>query len=159
MGDFFSGWRWKTGVVTLVMALLFVLGWTRSPSVVDAIQFGSGRLTMEHCVSVNGSLVWGRLRKEDPKSIIVFPVWEASENSTLDGFLAKANLRCSWRRYGFGSGELNVDSSDRFQHTIWIIPYWSIVIPLALISVWLLLGKPRASTQKKIDKPIPEKVV
>ena len=27
--------------------------------------------------------------------------------------------------------------------TIWIIPYWSLVIPLTLLSAWLILGKPR----------------
>ena len=30
MGDFFHGWRRKIGVVTLVMALVFVSGWVRS---------------------------------------------------------------------------------------------------------------------------------
>lgn len=28
----------------------------------------------------------------------------------------------------------------------WSIPYWSFVIPLTLLSAWLLLSKPRAKT-------------
>ena len=36
----------------------------------------------------------------------------------------------------------------------WKIPIWSIVLPLTLISAFLLLKKPKTSTQKKIPEPI-----
>jgi len=155
MGSYFKSWRRTIGVVTLMLALVFTGGWVRSLSVMDVVLFGSGKYTMEHCVSVDHSLVWGRLRTDDSRSIIVFPVWETSGSSNLDAFLDRANLRCSWRRCGFGVGEMNAGPADR--HTIWIIPYWSIVIPLTLLSAWLLLSKPRKATRTHAE-PIPEKV-
>ena len=39
-----------------------------------------------------------------------------------------------------------------------VVPYWSLTIPLTFISLWLLLSKPRRSTPKKLDEPVPEKV-
>ena len=36
----------------------------------------------------------------------------------------------------------------------WTPPYWSIVIPLTLISSWLLLSKRRQTTSKKFAEPI-----
>ena len=151
MGDFIKGWRRKTGLLTLMIALVFMGAWARSVSVMDAVQIRSGMYTMEHCVSVDHSLVWGRLRAEDSRSIIVFPVWEASKASNLDAFLDRANLRCSWRRCGFGVGEMKAGPADR--HTIWVIPYWVIVIPLTLLSAYLLLAKPRTSTPMTIPDP------
>ena len=43
-------------------------------------------------------------------------------------------------------------------HPIRIIPYWSLVIPLTLLSAYLLLSKSRNSTPKKLVETIPEKV-
>ena len=34
------------------------------------------------------------------------------------------------------------------------VPHWAITIPLTLISLWLLLIKPKKSTPKKITEPI-----
>ncbi|WP_157605387.1 hypothetical protein [Schlesneria paludicola] len=30
------------------------------------------------------------------------------------------------------------------------VPYWSIVLPLTLLSAWLLLGQPRAKLSKSV---------
>ena len=38
-----------------------------------------------------------------------------------------------------------------------VVPYWMAVIPLTLLSAWLLLSKPNKSTQMKIIEPILEK--
>jgi len=35
MGEFFKGWRRKTGVVTLVMACVFMSAWVRSQTTID----------------------------------------------------------------------------------------------------------------------------
>jgi len=39
MKEFFQGWRRKIGVVTLVMALVFMAGWVRSLVVEDELDF------------------------------------------------------------------------------------------------------------------------
>jgi len=59
----------------------------RSVSVMDVVQFGSGTHTMEHCVSVDQSLIWGRLRIEDSRSIIIFPIWKHPTIPALMRFL------------------------------------------------------------------------
>jgi len=39
--------------------------------------------------------------------------------------------------------------------SVTVVPYWSITIPMTLISALLLLTKPRKSTPMKISEPIP----
>jgi hypothetical protein len=156
MREVFRGWKRKLGVVTLAMACGFIIGWVRSLSVMDVLQIGSGSRTMEHCVSTNGSLIWGRFRTEDPNSVIVFPIWGTSGSSTIEAFLEHANLRCNWRSFGFGRGDLNIDSLDRSRHTFWMIPYWSIILPLTVLSAFLLLTKPRQSIPRKTADSIPK---
>ena len=71
-----------------------------------------------------------------------------------------------WQFLGFGFGK-SVDGTTQVANqsvqivpsTIAVIPYWSIVVPLTLISLWLLLTKPRKSNQLKIAEPVPENVV
>ena len=47
---------------------------------------------------------------------------------------------------GFHFAKSTIDPPDRGNLAIWIIPYWSIVIPLTLLSAWLLLSKQRPKT-------------
>jgi hypothetical protein len=105
---------------------------------------------MEHCVSVDHVFVWGRVRRADANSVIRYPVFTTGLPRSLDSYLDLANLKCVWRGFGFAVGELNVPSADRFNHTIWIIPYWSLLIPLTSLSAWLLLAKPH-----RTPKPTP----
>ena len=39
MGDFFQGWRRKTGLALLAMALLLMMAWMRTAVVMDQINF------------------------------------------------------------------------------------------------------------------------
>ena len=41
-------------------------------------------------------------------------------------------------------------SPTSWEEPVWRIPYWWIVIPLTLLSAWLLLGKRRMAKQKTI---------
>jgi hypothetical protein len=68
----------------------------------------------------------------------------------------------NWRFIGFGSGTDKVAAGNSSHaHFFWTIRYWSIVIPLTIISLWLLLSQPRSSNQMKISETTsaPEKVV
>ena len=40
--------------------------------------------------------------------------------------------------------------------SVWKVPYWSVVIPLTLLSAFLLLTKPHQSTPKKCTEPTTE---
>ena len=47
-------------------------------------------------------------------------------------------------------GMIYFDVIDNGQIPFWaVIPYWSIVVPLAALSAWLLLSKPRAKSTAK----------
>ena len=54
MGDFFRGWRRKIGLLSLVLALLFMGVWVRSLSVMDVINVRTSLRTAQ--MFVNKSL-------------------------------------------------------------------------------------------------------
>lgn len=64
--------------------------------------------------------------------------------------------RVDWLGFHFGAAK-NTAGTIRLIE-FWIIPFWSIVIPMTLLSAWLLLSKPRKSTSEKITESVPEKV-
>ncbi|MDB5346787.1 MAG: hypothetical protein JWP89_5164 [Schlesneria sp.] len=146
MLEYFSGWRRKLGGISLLLAIILASGWIRSLVVLDVLQFRSSTFTCEHCVSVDQTFVWGRLRKQDPRSIYPYPVWSASEYRSLDSFLEHASLRSATRWWGFGRSELN-HAPGPTSHTVWIIPYWFLVIPFTLLSIWLLFANRHASSK------------
>ena len=62
-----------------------------------------------------------------------------------------------WKWCGFDCGfESWTEENPSFNgHVVTcIIPYWSIIFPLTLLSAILLLSNPRKSTQKKISEPV-----
>jgi len=155
MGDFFKGWRRKIGVVTLLMALVAMGGWIRSQFIGDSMWFDNtfGRLhfglaSTQSDILIASSIDDGsQLRSSFPK----FATTEA------DGFQENLDRQFEWhwRVLGFGHGESirGLRSPRGFQ--IWAIPYWSIVIPLTLLTAYLLLAKPRPNKPKKTIEPVP----
>ncbi len=130
MWEFFRGWRRKIGVVTLVIAYMFAAGWVRSLFIEDTLVFtdGSQHQTLS---SLYGKVYW------DSKIEWTFdPGWFTWFTTDLRVSTLLAASLASWE-----TGES------------YCIPYWSIVLPLALLSLWLLLFKSRQSNQKKITEP------
>ena len=58
MREFFRGWRRKSGVLTLLMALVFMAGWVRGFTTADQIEFYPGATTFHTWFSENGNLGW-----------------------------------------------------------------------------------------------------
>lgn len=62
-----------------------------------------------------------------------------------------AKLARLWRWRGFGfaysSDDVDLNNQDGTKSTVTvvrcIVPYWSVVLPLALVSAWLMLSTPR----------------
>ena len=163
---FFYGLRRRIGFVTLVLALVFTGGWIRSLSMADVICFPARKYTTQSMVSVStdilvsagNSLVWARDHEEttgtDANQTIdlgsSFPTWQ-TQTSLPDS--EDSHLKWRWRTCGFGI----CDSEKREEgsrSTCLFIPYWSIAIPLTLVSIFLILIKPRKSTSNKIAEPI-----
>ena len=153
MGDYFKGWRRKVGVVTLLMALMFMGGWLRSIGVIEEFICPCGKQSLVYLVSCNGIFFCGRDFDNTPDNFPQKPDWFILREPEIESSLNTFDW--SWRFFsiGFGNrknGALTIDSGF-----VITIPYWSVVIPLTLISAYLLLSKPRQSTQQKIVEPIP----
>jgi len=148
MGGFFRGWRRKVGCITLLLALASMGAWVRSQSCVDTLVFPTAK-AMNYWMSDKYGLVWyttGQSEEEmkgfeDPFLIFI-------------GGPSDLNLR-DWKPKssfcGFRFFDRQIQDS---RHTLSIMPYWYIVIPLTVFSTCLLLKKPKTSTQKKITEPI-----
>jgi hypothetical protein len=138
-------------MVTLLLALVVMVGWVRSLSVLDGISFTNGRESTESLASAGGFVAWqsnkggATLMTSLVRNTVPLP-------DDFDGFNHPAmKWRC--RSCGFGVGEIPAEIYDGTMITIRVIPYWSIVLPLTLFSAYLLLSKPQKSTPKTIPEP------
>jgi hypothetical protein len=161
MGSYFKPLRRKFGLVTLVMACAFMAGWVRSQLICDTSVIYTHldetgrcpRATLVYLFTVPDCIVWRRNT-------------QINETASVDDWKIHLTAQPSWRtwnltpefqswvseipwwRYGFAIGERrhqegNLDN----QNCYFAGPFWSIVIPLTLLSAWLLLSKPRINPQ------------
>ena len=161
MREFFRGWRRKVGVVTLLMACVFMSGWVRSRAISDNLRFiyANSRIKIW---SSSGYLE--STHRSQPEAL--FSSWSHRLEFRRNYFpeihrplgIISANDR--WECCGFFAGATQIYFLDPMIPALLLngvaMRYWSIVIPLTLISPWLLLRKPRKSIQKTIDEPIPD---
>lgn len=136
MGEFFKGWRRKAGLVTLAMACLLFVAWMRSLTTKDDC-FAFSRT--EWILSGDGYLTVVLMERGGH-----FSDWQATQN----GPVAYRMGRCwsnTWRwtvagaRFGFdtyGDAKMEVDKAWWCR-----LPFWEIILPLTLLSAWLILGK------------------
>ena len=156
MREFFRGWKRKLGVVTLVMACVLTAGWVRSQSLVDDYCTGNGtlpdRFRIRSCsdritvISEHNKSNWNRpggwgYRRLEVKDLVNSPTGYEFEIER-HVFEYDAHLRFWGFEYGF-LREAIQPSTRQFRATFCTIPYFSIVLPLTLLSAWLLLLKPR----------------
>jgi hypothetical protein len=127
MPDYFKLWRRKIGVLTLVVACVFAAGWVRSFSKTDIVTVHgtyafiseNGRFTISQRLRVRQKFKSGAT-KGDSISSLSFNSWISP-----------------WS-FDVGSTSVLPDYTS-------LTPYWSIVIPLTLLSAWLLLSKTRVA--------------
>lgn len=171
MWEFFRGWRRKVGMVTLVMACLFMAGWLRSRCVIDRFFF-SQRHSMHAMFSMDGVVSWKRLtpfRDDLSAGWSERPKWissELTENSlnNYKFYWDDGDIHWHWQWSGFDFGAASFETLSQVpgnsnwirREEIWQIPYWAITMPLALISLWLLLSKPRKTILTKLSEPTPK---
>jgi len=166
MGEFFRGWRRKTGLVLFVMALTTMMCWLRSSTTRDqftiALPHGKSFIAISrsgHCSfavmrgRVFGSETWNRTTTTQPK-------WGCGESQEFDAdqMASAFHLMMGLPRNGISLCESRFSFYWEARESKWMfgcwIPYWSIVFPLTLLSASLLLSKPRKSTSKRIAEPI-----
>ena len=126
MGEFFKGWRRKAGLVTLAMALLLTVAWMRSRFTYDAIAFDIGS-QQQLIISIEDSITWWSFPDEidDGNWVSISP----SEWTEAADDFAEVQAKLGFRE--------------------WIVPVWCMVLPLTLLSAWLILGKTRHSPKSR----------
>ena len=164
MREFFRGWRRKLGVVTLVIACGFAIGWARSLHVIDVIIFPTGSQTAI-AVSTAGYSIACRVGF-DEEGQQGFDVYQLSFSAYKPdqgyygpihpGFEDPVDWRFQW--CGFGFGETPQQYRHFLRQSFLIIPLYSIVLPLTALSACFLLISPRQSNPNKPPEPIAPKL-
>ena len=152
MGEVIRGWKRKAGLVTLAMTCLLTVGWLRSLSLFEEVDFPNrGRVT-DALISYQGTLNWQRIYIRDGwdirESVFRFrsvPIQDHDPYRIL-GF---EDLK--WRGELFGIG-LRSFYANRLESHYFTIPYWCLISLLTALSAWFLLSK--RSPPKMIDPPL-----
>jgi hypothetical protein len=145
MKEFFYGWRRKTGVVTLAMACGLTSAWLRSVAYQDTFTISSPGDSQTLLVSSTQQLIIAMVSGASASST---PFWMSRNIESGDGWLLTAadNLRIYIGFHGqsfrFGT-TVTAWASKAVSLTTLHFPYWSLVIPLTLISAYLILWMPR----------------
>lgn len=118
MREFFRPFRRTLGVLTLMVTCRFMALWVRSHSVVDLVTSPS--------IAGLHVLIFSYPEGIDPGLTFEEPV-------TLLRSAAATSYLGIWYAYPHAGAQTEGPR----------IPHWSIVIPLTMLSAWLLLSKPR----------------
>jgi hypothetical protein len=124
MSDYFKPWRRKLGIATLMMACVFAAAWVRSLMLTDVVRVP----------------LWQFGKIGIASNVGYFSFAWASHERSNNGF--------NWITYPFEVTALISYAPWTFDFTSKtpvqpVMGYWSVVIPLTLVSAWLLLSKPR----------------
>jgi hypothetical protein len=126
MREFFHGWRRKAGVASLVMACAVTSLWIRSQANLDVVWLRV--LGQQFAVNTSpGQLLMFRLDTAHFDDVL----WFSMETRSAEGVAIIKSI-----------DHLNGQHPEPGTHylRIW---YWSIVLPLTLLSAYLILWKPR----------------
>ena len=144
MGEFFKGPLRKIGGLTFLMACLFSGGWVRSLFCYDSI-----RLNFQSSVYAISS-GWGELHFVTGTYAGGLPIVLMSSRDIppkQDVFAwDRVKTLWQWEWAGFQCRDV-LFFHERYRFCF--VPYWPVAIPLTLISLWLLLLKPRQSNPVK----------
>lgn len=153
MGDFFKGWKRKAGLVTLAMALLVFAPWMRSARIADEF-FLPGEGCIYSLRSGSGQLFWMKNWNTDGSdlSVGITPLRNSYLIRPLPSGFIEAPSTYEWQ-YAWGGFDFYKRQYSTQCNVGWVIPYWSLVLPLTLLSAWLILVKARNEkrTQASID--------
>jgi hypothetical protein len=127
MREFFHGWRRKAGSATLVLACLLATAWIRSSFTGDYVTLVIGKTKLA-ILSQEGTISVGVFRAsgENPQDAPQTGWWTVKLPPTTIKFV----------HYGYG------------------FPYWGLIVPLSLLSAWLLIwNMPLATAMKPLNPP------
>ena len=139
MREFFRGWRRKIGVVTLGLACVSMAGWMRSGFREDRLRFKSsvGGWSCMEVASINNHISMMRQRPDLKLAFLEDLSWDLPRFFSQELVPESNQWNWSWPRTVYLDGG--------YVHLA-IIPYWIIVLPLTLLSAYLILWKPRKAS-------------
>ena len=146
VGEFFKGWRRKAGLVTLGIAVAGMVVWMRSLAVNDVVLWRANGIA-SGVSSVAGGVSWTTYTSPAHSSEDYWWGSTAIETRPSHGWWQAKN-ECDtiweWQSLGFCFGAaLHPFYGTPERAAYWLVPYWSLVLPLTLLSAWLILVKPR----------------
>ena len=155
MGEYFKPMRRKSGMVTLLLACVAMGGWIRSSTIHDTFTMGLGSSVQLKLVSVSRRLAVVLIEGDQDLSASFWMSQVASADGWDLNFLFSDSSRAivgssiTSDLYSFASASIGFNSLSCAVN--WCqFSYGAIAIPLTLISAYLLLSKPRSSSQKTV---------
>ena len=142
MQHFFKPLRRKLGLVTLLFGCLFLMGWMTSASTIFELTVNSQSCGTHLLASKSGRIDWFQLEKQVPEWKLFGAAWGANP------YLISDQIKLAW--FERSQPDLCV-ATNRFIRCrsihIW---YGYFVVPLAIVSAWLLLGG-RCENQSQVS--------
>jgi hypothetical protein len=166
MREFFRGWKRRVGAVTLLMACVFAMIWVISLYRQDVLRLSPSKSSLEYFQSCNGAFTWMRYIDAHPMFVKRQPLaWGAAAVTFSNEDICHCHLinKVKWRLSLLGAvaGEelTNVNFPEYNGPATRVIavkiPYWFIILPMTLLSAWLLLRGPRIANPQQSTEPAP----
>lgn len=151
MRAFFTGWRRKVGLVTLAIAMVFMGGWLRCFVVddfelVDFDEWGVATPDQSLCVY--------RYNLDSVQNLQMTPMSFPIGTLPPEADPGSAGLQSGDLQ--LPAGPVGIDFDVELVPVV-TIPFWAIVLPLTLLSAWLLVFAPRSS--RRPDDHVAEPVL
>ena len=136
MTGFFKSWRRRIGVVTLMMACLFMAGWVRTFSQEDLVGISFSSQSLVFVESAEQTIGFGMERGNGRPIWDIFPFWQTSPSSRVKPLDDIQHVKWGVQWHDFGIGGNDQDYPDNLLLEVHA-PYSFFVLPLTLISLWL----------------------
>jgi hypothetical protein len=162
MREFFRGWRRKIGVVTLMMACVFMALWVRSQINLNVVTLpfkypetdSLAPVTIDSIISRAHSVSWTRKRYVGGARLTGDPGLSYPKWSSISEYFERDPSQVKWRLHWCGFQICDLQKpNDEFSESNVSIPYWAVVLPLTLLSAYLLLSKPRPGKPPESTNP------
>ena len=136
MDEYFRNWRRKVGVFTLAMACVFVAGWVRSLSSQDTFVIPMGNKLSFQILSAYQRIVLLKYNTKKSVPLSNRPLWTSAraERSQFEIEIENVTGKISFDTFLYGRQNLKLNSGI-FSASFFEFRYWSVTIPLTLISL------------------------
>lgn len=132
--------------MTLLMACVLMVGWMRSFLLLeDTLYINLSGKSINRLISSPDGIAWEMMGFPfhifRPETIDQpGPRWDSRANTRYGPFyVVDVGRDLKWCGFRYRDGRTN---SGNFPSQLLIVPYWSLILPLTLISAYLILWKP-----------------